>query len=298
MKRRDFAKLTALTVVAFSTVGFVRFNGESYEGDCETTTDVLGPFYRPDSPVRSNLVMKNSTTQIIKLSGIVKHKDCVTPYKGAKVELWHCDDRGKYDNSKETYNYRGTTYCDENGNYSFKTIMPVPYAVGDGTIRPAHFHLLISAHGYQSLVTQLYFIGDPYIETDLFASLPNAKKRILSTKNSINDKKYVTFNVNMSDKLMINTAVIDKLTGIYFEDKTGKRIELIKKFNKLWEKNEVFGDKFEYIGNNTFEYPNLPENMKWKLHFEFLKNGTINLTEVYNNNGKENVTISTKKSKN
>ena len=61
MQRRNFIKNASLCVVAVSATGFIRFNGTGYEGDCETTTDVLGPFYCPDSPVRNNLVIEGNT---------------------------------------------------------------------------------------------------------------------------------------------------------------------------------------------------------------------------------------------
>ena len=57
MKRREFTKLASLSAVAVSTTGFIQFNGETYEGKCETTTDILGPFCQPDSPTRSNLII-------------------------------------------------------------------------------------------------------------------------------------------------------------------------------------------------------------------------------------------------
>ena len=62
MQRRDFIKNTSLSAVAVSASGFIRFDGKQYVGDCETTTDILGPFYRPDSPVRNNLVIKGQAT--------------------------------------------------------------------------------------------------------------------------------------------------------------------------------------------------------------------------------------------
>ena len=57
MERRTFIRNTALCAVAVSASGFIRFDGFSYVGDCETTTDILGPFYRPDSPARNNLLI-------------------------------------------------------------------------------------------------------------------------------------------------------------------------------------------------------------------------------------------------
>ena len=157
MNRRKFTKLISLSAIAVSTPGFIQFNGKFFEGDCETTTDILGPFYRPNSPVRNNLVIEGTPGDIIELSGIVRHKDCLTPYKNAKVELWHCSAEEVYDNDSDDYRYRGTIYCDADGKYKFTTQMPVPYDAGGGEIRPAHFHLMISAAGYQSLITQIYF---------------------------------------------------------------------------------------------------------------------------------------------
>jgi len=69
MKRRNFIKNTALSAVAISASGFVRFNGKSFEGDCETTTDILGPYYRPNAPVRTDLLIKGAQGQKVVLSG-------------------------------------------------------------------------------------------------------------------------------------------------------------------------------------------------------------------------------------
>ena len=109
------------------------------------------------------------------MSGTVKQKDCLTPCQKAKIELWHCSSSGVYDNTSSDYLYRGTTYSDDKGQFLFKTILPVPYDIGGGLKRPAHFHMMITAQGYQPLVTQLYFSGDPYISKDATSSSPTAK---------------------------------------------------------------------------------------------------------------------------
>lgn len=296
MKRRDFAKITALSAVALSTTGFIRFKGESFEGDCETTTDILGPFYRPDSPVRSNLVIKGAPGELVELKGIVRHKDCLSPYKGAKVELWHCSADEVYDNDSEEFRYRGTTFCDDKGNYKFTTQMPVPYSIGDGRYRPAHFHLLISAPGYQSLVTQLYFSGDPYLKKDISSASPKAKSRILDVKKGANGKNVVSFDITMTDKLSVETGVIDKLLGTYSEEKSeARKIELFKKDNQLWKKNEVYGMNFEYIGNNTFEYPGSPQGSLYRLQFEIMKTGITKLTQTILRDGDPQITVAMKK---
>jgi len=275
MERRTFIKNTSLFAIAISTSGFISFDGNHYVGDCETTSDILGPFYRPDSPIRNNLTIMGDLGEAIELTGKIYHKDCSTPYKKAKIELWHCDGKGVYDNSSDQYRYRGTSFSDENGNYSFKTILPVPYEIGGGNFRPAHFHIMISAEGYQPLVTQLYFSGDVNIPKDESSSSPTAKKRILNIENLKNGTKKVLFNIGMSENLSAEPSSIDKLVGTYIDEKDSKtKKEFFKKDNTLWMKNELFGVNFDYIGNNTFT----PSGKLVKFHFELLPSGLAKLT--------------------
>lgn len=281
MRRRDFLRSTALSAVAISTSGFICFDGKKFTGDCETTSDILGPFYRPGSPVRNNLRIKGDADELAELSGYIMHNDCRTPYKNAKVELWHCDVKGVYDNQSEEYRYRGTTFTDEKGFYTFQTIFPVAYG-GEGFIRPAHFHLMITADGYQPLITQLYFKGDQHIEKDAYASSPTAKKRILDVEKMQEGAIKVRYDVGMSEVLHLEAASIDKLVGKYTQTTDKKKaIELFNFQNRLWKKNEAFGDKFEYIGNNIFEEANNPANYYWRLEFKILSNGTVELTESF-----------------
>ena len=257
MERRNFIRNTALCAVAVSTSGFIRFNGKQFEGDCETTTDILGPFYRPDAPIRRDLRIANAKGQPVVLSGKVKHKDCTTPLKHACVEIWHCDGEGVYDNDSADFKYRAKTYCDDDGNYSFTTIIPVPYEVGQGVSRPAHYHMMFSAEGYQSLITQLYFTGDKYLSKDSSASLPSAKKRTLNFTQGANGEKALSFNVTMLDKIPADVAVIDHLAGEYvINSGTEKKASFYRRENLLWIRDAESingGYPLQYNGNNTFE---------------------------------------------
>ncbi len=278
MKRRDFLFNTGLSVVAISASSFIKFDGKHFIGDCETTSDILGPYYRPNSPIRNNLFIKGEQGTLIELSGIIKHDDCKTPYKNAKVELWHCDNKGQYDNTSTEFRFRGTTFSDDTGNYSFNTIVPVPYGSGND-IRPAHFHLMITAEGYQPLVTQLYFSGDKYIAKDPAASSLTSKRRILKPQNLKDGTKKIIYDVSMSISLAAEAVAIDKLIGVYtnIKDANNKK-ELFKKDNDLWLKNEVFGENYRYIGNNTFEYPGEPAGSYASLQFELMASGDIKFT--------------------
>ena len=299
MQRRSFLKNTALSAVAVSASGFIRFDGDRFVGDCETTSDVLGPFYRPESPLRKNLVINGEKGDPIELSGIIKHDDCRTPYKKAKVELWHCDGNGKYDNESADFKYRGTVYTDDKGSYSFNTILPVPYGEGNN-YRPAHFHLMISAEGYQPLVTQLYFVGDPWIEKDQLASSSAAKRRILKVQQQGKSKK-VNYDVSMVPKLAAEPAALDRLVGIYVDEKNEKnKKELIKKNNQLWIKGDKengmpFGQSLEYISGNTFTIGGIPLPLQLSIVFDLSTNGVVKMKEIFKNEkGEETITISIK----
>src|SRR5262249_52690696 len=162
---------------------------KKYVGDCETTTDIIGPFYRAGAPVRNDLTIKGAAGDIAILSGKIFHKDCVTPVEKASIEIWHCDHEMEYDNTSPEFRYRGKAFTNKEGNYFFRTIIPVPYKTGDDAWRPAHYHLLVSAPSYQDLVTQIYFVGDPHLAEDEYSSSPEAKKRILNIENKSSGEK-------------------------------------------------------------------------------------------------------------
>jgi protocatechuate 3,4-dioxygenase beta subunit len=289
MKRRQFITSAALSVTAMSTFGFIRFDGEKYVGDCATTSDILGPFYRPGSPVRSNLHIPGEKGEKVELSGKILHQDCTTPYKNAKVELWHCDAEEVYDNSTADFRYRGTVMTDNEGNYAFQTILPVPYDAGGGLIRPAHFHLMVTAEGYQSLVTQLYFNGDKQIEGDPWAS--RSTDRILEVEKLGDGSNKVIYNVGMAPTLAIETASLKKLVGQYQNQKDPeKTIELFDYEKDLWIKNEAFGDKFSYRGNNIFENPDNPDGYKVFMKFEIASSENIKFS-IGQEGGKQNTFI-------
>lgn len=297
MKRRTFLSQTVLSAIAVSATGFIRFDGNKYVGECETTTDVLGPFYRPDSPMRESLVIKGEKGNPIELIGKIMHNDCITPYKNAKIEIWHCDGNGVYDNETADFKYRGTAYSDNKGNYSFKTILPVPYGEGNN-YRPAHFHMMISAKGYQPLVTQLYFVGDPWLEKDSSSSSPTAKRRILEVQTKKNGTKRVTYNVGMSEKLVVEPAVLGVLVGTYLDEKdSNKKTELFIKDHQLWVKGDKqngmpYGLNLEYVGDNTFSMSGMPVET-FSIVFEVGHYGMIKMKEIYTNDkGEKETTVS------
>jgi catechol 1,2-dioxygenase len=119
------------------------------------------------------------------------------PLAGALVEVWHANHLGNYsffDKSQSPFNLRRTIRTDAEGNYSFRSVVPVGYSVppagktqqlldllGRHGHRPAHIHFFVSAPGYRKLTTQINIDGDPYLWDDFaFATrdglVPEIKK--------------------------------------------------------------------------------------------------------------------------
>lgn len=105
-----------------------------------TRSDALGPFYTPGAPFRDKV------GEGYQLTGTVRSAQGCVPIPGAQIELWMAGPDSEYRDE-----YRATIYSDENGIYTFESHFPPPYSG-----RPPHHHLLISAEGFQGLVTQHY----------------------------------------------------------------------------------------------------------------------------------------------
>jgi len=178
MNRKEFLIAGSLTAFSVSIFGKVKPVGKDFESDCETTNDILGPFYRADAPVRNDLTAKDLKGAVVELKGRVFGSDCVTPIENAMVEIWHCNTEGEYDNDSGGFHQRGKWFSDKEGNYSFKTILPGKYLNG-GQYRPAHIHFRVTAEGSSELISQIYFQGDPHITNDPWASKKEAERRIL-----------------------------------------------------------------------------------------------------------------------
>ncbi|MDE0149259.1 MAG: intradiol ring-cleavage dioxygenase [Rhodospirillaceae bacterium] len=114
-----------------------------------TVGRTAGPFYTPSTPRRTRLLEPDSGGEPLVLQGLVLMSDC-RPVPGAVVDLWHCDERGRYDNSG--FRYRGHQFTDAAGAFRFKTVRPGHY-----TGRTPHFHVKVQGEKTRLLTTQLYF---------------------------------------------------------------------------------------------------------------------------------------------
>ncbi len=255
MKRRTFIKQSSLTALSISAFGAIQWNGKSFVGDSPTTTDILGPFYRPGAPIRSNIMPSNSKGTPLNLNGIIFKDDGKTPLNNALVEIWQCDENEHYDNASDNYDFRGALITHPNGRYEFKTIVPVPYKANptnEASWRPAHIHMRVSVANQQDLITQLYFKGDKYIDKDTWSSSPQAVNRILSIAKNGAGENEVRFDVVMSKEFPLDIEVYKKITGLYQMENS--ILEFIKNDDLLFMKrNGQLMSSLKYIGNNTFE---------------------------------------------
>lgn len=164
---------------------------------CYTDSDVTGPFYRPDAPFRTNLLLdtyKFPGAKTVVVSGIVYGDDCHTPIPNAVVEIWQADPDGHYDMKSSRFLGRARIATNSIGKYRFKTYVP-GYYTDAGLARPKHIHFVISAAGHQSLTTQLYFKGDKRLSSDPFVKSNDGLNRAMDFSTQANGHHLMTFNI-------------------------------------------------------------------------------------------------------
>src|SRR6476469_36061 len=126
---------------------------ECHDGDAATLRQTEGPFFKPSSPERAELIEPGMAGQPIELVGFVLTRNC-KPVPGALVDLWQANDKGDYDSSG--FRLRGHQRADAEGRYRFRTIVPGAYEA-----RTRHLHVKVAPPAGRVLTTQLYFPGEP-----------------------------------------------------------------------------------------------------------------------------------------
>jgi catechol 1,2-dioxygenase len=288
MHRRTFIKDVGKTAMAVSVAGSIQWNDIRFVGDNPTTTDILGPFYRPGAPFRTNINPPGFSGEILHFSGTIYKEDGKTPFKNCLVEIWQCDEDQHYDNTSDDYRYRGAQKTDAAGRYSFITAQPVPYPLEEGSpiYRPAHIHMRISGEGQQDLITQIYFEGDSYIKDDIAASAPSATNRILRIRENNRHEKELRFDVVLSKELKPENEVYNKLAGVYkMSDQS--TMEFYRKNDLLFLKwNGQIREALSYKGNNEFWGG---VNHGTRARFELLPDQKVKVTVHYEASARKKV---------
>jgi len=151
-----------------------------------TSSAILGPFWRTDTPIRefgSTIVFDTPEDgQIAYMSGVVRDAKTGKPISNALVDVWEASTNGLYeqqDPAQREHNLRGKFLTNERGEYAFYCLRPTPYPVpNDGPagkllellhrhpFRPAHIHFMVTAEGYLPITTQVFDGATDYLSDD------------------------------------------------------------------------------------------------------------------------------------
>jgi hydroxyquinol 1,2-dioxygenase len=169
-------------VLGLSTLVCLLNNGNN--GATETTANLLGPFWRTDSPATPNggsIVRSATPGEPIFVNAWIKDPQG-KPVGGAEVDVWHSSTEGYYENQdpvQADMNLRGKFTTDADGHIAFRSIKPAGYPIpvdgpvgdllraqGRANMRPAHLHFLVYKPGFKTHISQVYTDDDPNLETD------------------------------------------------------------------------------------------------------------------------------------
>jgi protocatechuate 3,4-dioxygenase beta subunit len=171
-----------------------------------TENTVFGPFHVDGAPERGmgasiSLDGKGESClyegRVIDLHG--------EPIEGARIDVWSDNAEGFYDvqqpDIQPKWNNRGIFTTGKDGTYSFIGIKPVSYPIpDDGPVgqmlnhlgrhpyRPAHMHYLVTAEGYQKVVTHTFVGDDPYLASD---TVFGVKETLVAPFERVNNGKTV-----------------------------------------------------------------------------------------------------------
>ncbi|MFF9350262.1 carbohydrate-binding protein [Streptomyces sp. NPDC014734] len=129
------------------------------DGDDPTHEQIEGPYFKPNSPLRSSLVDASTPGVRLTVSGYVFGRSC-KPISGVLLDFWQADTNGAYD--MNGFAFRGHQFTDQSGAFSLTTIVPGLYPG-----RTRHIHVKVQAPGSRILTTQLYFPDEPRNNTDM-----------------------------------------------------------------------------------------------------------------------------------
>lgn len=158
-------------------------NGD--RGTQATTANLLGPFWREQSPLTAqgaSIVRGPTPGDPIFVSARVLDPRG-QPVAGAEVDVWHSSTEGFYENQdpgQVDMNLRGRFITDDDGRFRFRSIKPSGYPIpvsgpvgallraqGRHNMRPAHIHFLIYKPGFKTQFSQIYSSDDPNLDTDV-----------------------------------------------------------------------------------------------------------------------------------
>ncbi len=160
----------------------VALNHKTAPGATEAT--VLGPFFAHGAPefeygadLRQGCTVKGEDVYVT--GRILSTDGKAVPH--ATLDIWQAKADGIYDvqEAEAEFELRGRVKANAKGEYAFKSYKPKFYGVPtDGPVgdllramsrhpmRPAHMHAIVSAPGFEQVITHVFVEGDPYLDSD------------------------------------------------------------------------------------------------------------------------------------
>ena len=195
-KRQEFILLSDVLGLSMMVVAI---NHKTAPGATEAT--VLGPFFAHGAKehgygadLREGATMKGEDVWV---SGRVLSIDG-KPIPNAVLDIWQAKADGIYDlQTGGEFELRGRVKADAKGEYAFASYKPKFYSIpmdgpagdlvrasGNHHMRPAHMHAIVSAPGYQQVITHVFVEGDPYLDGDAVFAV---KDSLVGKYKKVND---------------------------------------------------------------------------------------------------------------
>jgi hydroxyquinol 1,2-dioxygenase len=195
-KRQEFILLS--DVLGLSMM-IVALNHKTLPGATEAT--VLGPFfahgakeYGYGGDLREGATMKGEDVWV---SGRVLGVNG-KPIPNAALDIWQAKADGIYDLQTDgEFELRGRVKANASGEYAFASYKPNFYSIPmDGPVgdliratsnrhmRPAHMHAIVSAPGYQQVITHVFVQGDKHLDNDAVFAV---KDSLVAKYKKVND---------------------------------------------------------------------------------------------------------------
>lgn len=175
----------------------------------QTITETTGPRFTPAQfgPMPDLSVTNGRQAQgerIIVRGRVVDENNRPVPH--TMIEIWQANAAGRYSHPNdentaaldEKFHGFAVTRTDDEGRYRFKTVRPAAYPAAPGRWRPAHIHFSVTSK-YEQLVTQMYFRGGEYNDTDPWLNSASRKDLLITDPTPVSGKEagaqQVTFDI-------------------------------------------------------------------------------------------------------
>jgi protocatechuate 3,4-dioxygenase beta subunit len=159
----------------------------AYDASAPTLTDntVLGPWFVPGSPERAKgatMLDDPDDGDRVVVRGRVTNVDG-EPLANVALDCWQNASNMFYavqqPEVQSEMNLRGIYRTDANGEYELRAVRPVAYPVpSDGPAgdllkkngrnwwRPGHLHIWVKVDGYKDLITHVFDVASPHLDSD------------------------------------------------------------------------------------------------------------------------------------